>query len=190
MPDCDYCEASFDDEEAYTAHLGAEHEGELGRIDRRRVEGTGDDGGLPTGPIVLGVILLAAAAIVGYTVFVAGGGGPQGIGPAGSAHYHGSINMTVTGDPVDFSQQKYQLQADRFHFEGGGRWHAHATGVTLGFAMDTLGINVTDDSVTFEGTTYVDGQGYEVVVQVDGSAVGPGYVLKRGDHIRIVVRET
>lgn len=77
MPDCDYCEASFDDEEEYLAHLQAEHEGELGRIDRRRVEEAGrtdEEGGLPTGPIILGLVLLVAVAVVAYTVAVGGGG--------------------------------------------------------------------------------------------------------------------
>ena len=37
MPDCDYCEESFADEDAYLDHLADVHEGELGAIDRRRV---------------------------------------------------------------------------------------------------------------------------------------------------------
>lgn len=76
MPDCDYCEASFEDEEAYLAHLQAEHKGEIGRIDRRRVDGTAsnnEEDGLPIGPIILGLILLVAVAIVAYTVTVGGG---------------------------------------------------------------------------------------------------------------------
>ena len=39
------------------------------------------------------------------------------------------------------------------------------------------------------GATH-DGEGHEVVVQVNGNNVAPDYVLKDGDHIRIVVRET
>lgn len=84
MPDCDYCEASFDDEDAYLAHLEAEHEGELGRIDRRRIEGPDDDGeDLPLGPIALGVIFISAAVIVGYVAFGGGGGGGDTTGADG-----------------------------------------------------------------------------------------------------------
>lgn len=200
MPDCDYCGASFDTEDAYVAHLGDAHEDELGRIDRRRVEGTGSGAGLPIGPIVLGVILVAAAAIVGYTVFFAGGsggdpgGGGGGIGPAGSAHYHGTINVTITGETFDFSRARWKnpAQYPKFHFEGrqDARWHAHATGMTLAYGLDTIGFDVTDDSVAFNGTTYVDGEGYDVTIQVDGTDVAPDDVLEDGDHIRIVVRET
>lgn len=81
MPDCDYCEASFDGEDDYLAHLRAEHEGELGPIDRRRIEESESDREFPTGPVVLGVVLVAALAVVGYTVF-AGGSGPAAGGDA------------------------------------------------------------------------------------------------------------
>lgn len=203
MPDCDYCGEHVEGEDAYLDHLRSEHEGELGPIDRRRV-GKADDGGsdLPTGPIALGVIIVAAAAIVGYTVFAGGSGGDSTRGPVGSAHGHGTINMTVLGDRVDFSREKYQLQARKFHFErGNGRiWHVHATGVTLKWAMSTLDIGVTRDSVTYNGTTYRDGSSkYEVRVTVNGNPVDPSeYVLRgvsfekakagEGPHVRIVVR--
>lgn len=209
MPDCDYCGASFGSEDALLDHMREEHLDELGPIDRRRVGATDDgDDGLPTGPIALGIVLVAAAAIVGYVVFVAGGSGGgdggtvNGIAvqqtPTGPAfqgtHYHGTINMTVAGERVDFSQQRYQVQADPFHFESGEgeRWHVHATGVTLEYAMATLGINVTDSTVTYQGTTYRDAApDTTVVVQVNGNDVNPAeYVLQKGDSVRIVVRQS
>lgn len=196
MPECSYCGESFDSEGAELDHLRAEHADELGPIDRRRVGlEDGDEGGLPTGPIALGVVLVAAVAVVGYVVF-AGGGGETSGGPTniGSVHYHGTINMTVTGERVDFGRPTYQRpQANpAFHFEGGDgtQWHAHAQGVTLAYAMGTLGINVTDSTVEFEGRTYRDGSaGTTVIVAVNGNDVDPSrYVLQRGDHVRIVVR--
>ena len=106
----------------------------------------------------------------------------------------GGIEVTITGDTVDFSQPEYQNPQEnrRFHFEGGdgSEWHAHATGVTLEYGMSTLGIGVGENSVTFDGTEYVDGEGYEVIIQVNGEDVSPDYVLTDGDDIRIVVRET
>lgn len=200
MPECDYCGASFDSEAAELRHLESEHADELGPIDRRRVGAVDtDDDEFPTGPIALGVVLLVSAGIVGYVVFVAGGegagssGASGDIGPAGSAHYHGTINVTITGDTFDFSRAewKHPRENPRFHFEGqdDDRWHAHATGVTLRYGLETLGIEVTENSVAYDGTEYVDGEGYEVVVQVDGDDVDPDYVLREGDHIRIVVSE-
>lgn len=196
MPECDYCGADLDSEAAELKHLKSEHRDELGPIDKRRIgDEVDDDDGLPTGPIALGVVLLASVAIVGYVVFIAGGsGGSGGIGPAGSAHYHGSINVTIGGETFDFSQArwKHPQENPRFHFEGAtdDRWHAHATGTTLEYGMDTIGIGVGENSVTYDGTEYVDGEGYDVTVQVNGESVSPGRVLADGDHIRIVVQET
>lgn len=82
MPDCDYCGASFDSEDAHLEHLRDEHEGELGPIDRRRVQKLDGDGGvglgIPTGPIVLLVVVFAAAAAITYVAFGGGGGGGDG----------------------------------------------------------------------------------------------------------------
>ncbi len=222
MPDCNYCGEAFDDEAAHLRHLRDEHEGELGAIDQRRVEQELDDGdgGLATGPLVLGIVLLAAVLVVVYVVvFVGGGEGSpatetaadgdageaslaevaQTPGAMGSAHEHGTIEVVIDGQRVDFSRQQYQLAADRFHFEGGeGRvWHKHATGVTLEWAMATLDIGVSEDTVVFEGTVYRDSDpGTNVTVEVNGESVDPQtYVLEgvdaanadQGDNIRIVV---
>ncbi|MFB6233585.1 MAG: hypothetical protein ABEH61_04935 [Haloarculaceae archaeon] len=220
--ECDYCGESFDDEDAYLAHLHGDHEGELGAIDRRRVDEHVDDGGsgLPTGPLVLGAVVLAAVLVVVYVVvFVSGGdaslateagadgdAGAAGLaevaqtpGPMGGAHEHGTIEVVIDGQRVDFSRQEYQLQADKFHFEGGvGQvWHKHAEGVTLEWAMATLDIGVSEDAVVFEETVYRDSDpGTNVTVTVNGEAVDPqSYVLQGvqsdsgdgGDRVRIVV---
>lgn len=205
MPECSYCEASFDDEEALLRHMAETHEGELGTIDQRRVadlEGDGD-GGLPTGPIVLVGVIVIALAMVAYVIVFAGGGSAGGDGEPGqygSTHEHGVMEMTVLGEDVDFSQSQYQQAANRFHFENndGRIWHTHATGVTLAWGMETLGINVTEDSVTYDGTTYRDSDPqYDVSVTVDGEPVDPTtYVFdgtsdpaqaSQGDHVQIVV---
>ena len=85
MPGCDYCEASFADEDEYLAHLETEHRGELGPIDRRRIDGEGDDenAGLPTGPLVLGIVLVVASVAVAYSVFAGGGGDANGTDASG-----------------------------------------------------------------------------------------------------------
>lgn len=207
MPDCDYCGESFGGEDAYLDHLAAEHEGELGPIDRRRVESSHGSGGgflagLSAGPVALVLVLVLAGGAVAYVTFGVGGGGSPGEPSGyGAVHKHGTINATIDGQTLDFSRSKYQLQDRAFHFEGGnGRmWHVHARGVTLAYAMETLGINVTANSVTFNGTTYRDDDPkWEVVVEVNGESVDPDeYVLQgasetnfqQGDHIRIVVRQ-
>jgi hypothetical protein len=98
MEDCDYCEESFDDEPAYLDHLAAEHEGELGRIDRRRVQQrTTDDEGRSTVTYVglgLAVALIAALGVAGLTGAFgdllggsSGGTGPYGL-PGSGADQH------------------------------------------------------------------------------------------------------
>jgi hypothetical protein len=193
MRDCDYCDESFSSDSAYDEHLKAAHLDELGPIDKRRVGAVeDDDGGIDPAPIALGGVLVAAVAIVAYVVLVANAG--PNIGAPGSAHYHGPISMTVDGERVDFGQRKYQFTDQRFHFENPGadppyRWHSHATGVTLGYGMEAIGIPVTDDSVTYENTTYTDGENAQVSVQVNGNDVNPKkYVLKEGDRITITVQ--
>lgn len=216
MPDCDYCEAEFEDEQSYLEHLAASHEGELGTIDRRRVEAaTETDGGdgFPTGPVVLGVVIGFAVLLIVYVIFFVGGGGGangtvNGIEVAQtpgtvsqSQHAHGLINVTIAGERVDFSRPEYQRPREfrAFHFErGNGRmWHKHAGGVTLEYAMATLGIDVSETSVTIDGTTYRDGDpGTNVSITVNGQSVDPAtYELQgasdrnpeEGDFVKIVV---
>ncbi|WP_276260989.1 hypothetical protein [Haloglomus litoreum] len=209
MPDCDYCGESFGNETARDKHLKAEHADELGRIDRRRLGMEDEDGstlGDAAGPIALGAIVLFAVAIIGYLVFFAGSGGATTPHNLGGVHGHGTINVTVVGESLDFSQGEYQVQDRYWHFEGGnGRfWHVHGEGVTLAYALDTIGIGVTDNSVTYQGTTYEDSDPqYDVEVTVGGEDVDPSsYVLRgnsrtpsgrqtaAGAHIRIIVTRT
>jgi len=76
MPDCNYCDESFADDESYVAHLGDAHRDELSRIDRRRVETHEAAGGgsrpLVYGAVAVAVVLVAAAV---YVFVLSGGGG-------------------------------------------------------------------------------------------------------------------
>lgn len=199
MPECTYCGDSFGDEAAYHEHLRAAHAEELGPIDRRVVFGDAADGsGWSRRALLVGGLVVVGAVLVG--AFVTAGGDGSDDGGAASAgtttptdlwgvHYHGTIEVRIDGQVVDFSRPAYQLQADAFHFENrdGTRWHVHARGVTLAWAMDTLGIEVGPSHVAHRGTRYdADDPGVRVVVEVDGRAVTPAeYVLEAGDHIRI-----
>lgn len=200
MPECSYCDAAFDDEAAYREHLRAAHADELDRIDRKRVglDESGSDGP----PIALYAVLVGGVliALVGVYLVAGGSSGPSGSSAAaasphdlGAVHYHGTIEVTVDGRTLDFSQRRYQLRDRYFHFENGSAnpWHVHGRGVTLAYAMETVGIELRDggDVVAFDGTTYRDGDsGTTVSVTVNGEQVTPStYVLQQGDHVRIVV---
>ncbi|WP_255516613.1 hypothetical protein [Haloferax sp. KTX1] len=114
--------------------------------------------------------------------------------PPEQLHVHGTIDFSVDGEELDFSRDKYQQAGhnDHFHFEGGhsNPWHAHSAHVTLAYGMSTLdGINVTDESVTYNGTTYpYDGDNGTVTVTVNGESVDPtDYYLKNGDSVSIEI---
>ena len=191
--ECGHCGRQFDDEETYLRHLESEHADELGPIEQRRVATLGDDGDGPGAAVYVGVLgVFAIGGLLAYLLFFSGGGagsGQDGPYDVGSVHYHGTIDVTIDGQELDFSRQRFQYEADPFHFEDGDgeQWHVHARGVTLSYAMGTLGIEVTENTVTYEGTTYGDDPDETAVVEVNGESVTPDeYVLEEGDHIRIV----
>lgn len=207
MPDCDYCGTSLDDEDAYLDHLGAEHDDELGRIERRRVDehrAAVEETRRKRYNLALGLFLAIGVGLLagGAYFFLAGGGGGTanaassgGSAPHayGSVHWHGQMEVVVDGHHVDFSKDRYQVQDKYFHFENGNgeRWHVHGKGVTLAYGLDTLGIDVTNSSVTYDGTTYRESDpGTNVTVTVNGDPVTPrSYVLQDGDTVRVVVEQ-
>ncbi|MDS0282633.1 hypothetical protein [Haloarcula onubensis] len=111
-------------------------------------------------------------------------------------HSHGQLDMTVAGEPVEFTQDRYVLASERFHFhgdEGGERWHAHSLSLTVADALSTFpGTNVSGDTMTYDGTTYREnGTSSSFVVTVDGDRVDPDtYVLKDGDQVAVTLDET
>lgn len=108
-------------------------------------------------------------------------------------HAHGTMTMTVDGERVDFSQEKYQSNDRYFHFEGGDgeKWHAHSWSLTPQYSLSSLSdINVSQDgSITYNGTTYDDSDaGTSVTIEVNGEPVDVNdYYLNDGDTIRVVV---
>lgn len=95
MVDCDYCSGSFDDEDSYLEHLAAEHQGELGSIDQRRVAQRTDEesGSFPLGPVVIGGIVLVTVVLLVYVTQLSGGGGAAADGVEGQ-------QLSQSGDPA------------------------------------------------------------------------------------------
>jgi len=204
MPDCDYCGASFDSEEAELKHLESEHADELGPIDKRRVGDvdSGDDG-LPTGPIALGVVLLVSAGIVAYVVFVAGGSGADAQPVADGTHQHGTISATIDGQEIDFTNETFTDRDSYFHIHPGSQdplWHAHGSPITMRYALETFGIEVNDDGTVlrFRNETYRESDGAEIRLLVNGEPVDPSHKVQgvgpeqaalngEGDDIEVIV---
>lgn len=202
MNDCNYCDESFTSEDDYVSHLAGNHDGELSRVDKRRVEQLDtsptpdsiDFRSVATG----GVIVVAILITIGLVVFNPTQGPAQSgdaeVTPTslGASHIHGPISVEIQDEQLDFSEPVFQLQDDFFHFEGGNgdRWHIHGNRVTLEYALQSLDIDVTADSVTYDGTTYNDSSAeYNVTVTVNGDTITPSeYILTDGDAIQVTVQ--
>lgn len=200
MPSCRYCDDSFEDEDVYLSHLEADHYDELSRIDRRRVDQQSTSSSTSQ-PLIYGAVILLVIGIAGFLLFNPLGGNGTDEAPSapptphnlGAVHYHGTINMTVDGDRVDFTADKYKRPQENpaFHFEGVNdrRWHVHAQGVTLHYAMATLDIKVIPTEVIYDGVVYrEEDPGIEIIIEVNDESVDPRtYVLSDGDHVHIAV---
>ncbi|MCL7417663.1 MAG: hypothetical protein M8354_07480 [Halalkalicoccus sp.] len=191
--ECTYCGESVR-EEGYLRHLRDDHDGELSGLDRRLVEnrfGAANDrrrvlyasGGLFVVLLVLGY---AGMFVVAAPSSVAGQ--PYGIHTADDS---GTIALEVDGEAVDFSEDRYLLQDECFLFQAFDNaevWHVHCQGVTLEYAMGTLGIDLTADSVTLDDRTFTDGTDAEIETVVDDNDVDPSrHILEDGDDVRITV---
>lgn len=213
MDECPYCGSTFDDEGRLLDHLADEHEDELGPIDRRRIDAhRGDRDGPSLGTVaIVGIGGLVLLAVVLGAVFVLDGSsrsdGMRTPSNLGVVHEHGTMEVTIDGEELDFANDPRFIGADDFfHFHGGSNlWHVHRQGVTLEYALHTLGIEVTPDgrTVVFEGVTYDDADpDTTVTITVDGEPVNPReYVLEgvgpedaaragEGDDVVVIVERT
>lgn len=142
-----------------------------GCLDVRSLDGEGDDGG---------------------------DGGDDGSGD-GEVNESGTIEVTVDGDPVDLTADRFQAEyADedvRFHFhEGDDRWYMEGERVTFATGIDLLprfGYERRGDAhvLTVDGTTYDSGEGGTAVAfRVDGEAVDPvDLEVRDGQHLVVEV---
>ncbi|MDY6768876.1 MAG: hypothetical protein SVW02_02090 [Candidatus Nanohaloarchaea archaeon] len=120
--------------------------------------------------------------------------GPTGaaVGPAGSTHEHAQFSVFVNGEEIDFSQPRYQFQQtqnSRVHFEAGdgSRIHKHATGVTIGFALESLDMGINATCLTVHDETYCEDGAATLETMVNGEEIQnpASHVIRDGERIRI-----
>ena len=131
-------------------------------------------------------ILIAAGVfavigtIVGYSVYLfinldeTAPGGPPNAGALGSEHSHAAILVKIFGDEFDFSTPAYQTKSPWIHFEGrdGSTIHKHATGVTLGYLFDSLGLGLDDKCYAFlDGREFCTNDEYSLKFYINGDKV-------------------
>lgn len=152
MPECDYCGESFSAEHDLLAHMRDEHEGELGRIDRRRVADLeGDDTDLPTGPIAIALIVFVSAAVVAFVVFSNPGGGNAG---RATPIDTGATPEGIEAEPLPESGDETAL-ADAQTFPDEGRDHvSQGTEIDYDTSPPTSGDHYPSpaDAGYYEGT--------------------------------------
>ncbi len=120
-------------------------------------------------------------------------GGPPNAGVLGSEHVHASLLTIIHGDKFDYSSPAYQIKSSWIHFEAqdGSTIHRHATGVTLGYLFETIGIGLDDECFTFQGTNgervFCNNEDYSLKFFVNHQPVPnlTEYIFEDGDKILI-----
>jgi len=150
--------------------------------------------------IIAIAVLSAIGVIVGISVYNfvnldqnAAVGGPSDAGPLGSEHVHSSMLVKLHDDTFDFAGPAYQIKSAWIHFEAqdGTTIHRHATGVTLGYMFETLGIGLDDACYTFSGTNgdrvFCANDDYSIKFYINHQPVPDlrDYVFEDGDRILI-----
>lgn len=99
--------------------------------------------------------------------------------------------MFIRGEAIDFSQERYQSQSDLVHFEDadGITFHKHATGITLPYFLGTLGIQLTEDCIQFEGVPYCTDNDEELGIFINEQKLSLHELMRRelSSHDKILI---
>lgn len=140
------------------------------------------------------LLALVLAALLGTALVLPSPVWEPRVGAPGSTHIHASLFFHVNGTSVELTR-RFLGQAERVHFHAPDSiLHVHATGLTLGYALDTLPVALNDTCVTVTGTRSCAGDGTVVTVLVNGEPVNPAAaknrVIRQGDTITVFHGET
>ena len=94
----------------------------------------------------------------------------SGMGPLGSTHLHADVKVYINSKAIDFSQRKYQLTTSFIHFEEGigNLIHIHATGLTVGHLLKSVGIDFNNDCIIIESQSYCNENEKKLKFYVNG----------------------
>lgn len=130
-------------------------------------------------------------------------------GTVGSAHEHAAFIINVNGTPIDFSQDRYQVQSRLIHVENGDGFtvHRHTDKVSFGEFLNSVGMRIEDNCfiVTDEtsdqqgqqqqqqaqGREYCSNEQRELRAFVNGNELEPpstlgDYVIEDNDRILLI----
>jgi len=184
--DCPDCGRKFDTPDAMKQHRNDKHLKQEVAVVRKSK--------LSFGKILTYGIVLLVIIGIGYALVWAltTPSESSSIGPAGSTHIHQDWKMYINSNAIDFSQGKYQkphLNA-KVHMEGGDgdMIHVHATGATMEFFLNSLGIKFDKDCLTIDtGDKYCNDVDKSLKFYVSGKPNDEweNYVLKNLDKILV-----
>ena len=101
-------------------------------------------------------------------------------------HYHGTMIIEVDGENTDLSSDQYQMRSGFFHFEAGQGeiWHVHSKGITVQYALESLGFEITNEKISIPSHP-TDCELSSV--SKSGREIDLGYVFRQADSIQITI---
>lgn len=145
--------------------------------------------------IIIFSVFTVVATIIGYSAFTFSENMsnvpvlPSGIGVLGSEHTHQGISAMIYGELIDFSIPDFQVRDRMIHFEGqeGFTIHRHATGVPVGYFLETLGFRFDKNCISFDGNDFcsVENNSWQFFVNNESIDSIQEYVGKESDRILI-----
>jgi hypothetical protein len=137
-------------------------------------------------PVVAALVAIGIAAAV-----MAPRDPTTSFGPLGSAHEHAVFQVSIDGEPIDFSQSQYQVKSRFIHVENndGTTLHKHSTSVPVGEFFRSVNMNIENDCfVTDDGNRHCEDGTNQLSYFVNGverEAI-MDYVLMENDKILII----
>lgn len=143
---------------------------------------------MPSDRMAAVVIVLVIGAVFGVSYQVADErvfSGPD-IGEYGTSHAHLYFNVVLAGEELDMGQSQFLQQADRVHFHNPDNiLHIHADGMTLGFTLRTLGLQIEDSCLAVNGTEYCGNETHSFQFYANGEQISSyrSYEPDQGDTL-------
>ncbi len=137
-------------------------------------------------------IAILIIAGIGYGIYSLVSAAPAAIplGPPGSVHTHQDFRVYIDGKAIDFSQPRYQVRSQYVHVEDsdGDLLHTHATGVTFGMFLKSVGFTFNSTCLiadTGEGGCNSDGKKVKFYVNGGQNSQFDKYLIRTNDKILI-----
>ena len=112
------------------------------------------------------------------------------IGPLGSVHEHTALLIFINGNVFDLSKPEYMVRSKPVHIENldGTVIHKHATGITIGHFLETLGISFDKNCLVDDnGGSYCNNEESALKFYVNGNPNNEfnNYIIKENDRVLI-----